>query len=1163
MKISDLKAEQIASLSPGLYSRHHIASFNELLDRGLKTIIQKQSEIHIAPKLVKTPISSIKFWLEGVSVGAPWLKPFEARLGSRTYSAPLQTNLMIMLGDSEVHSQSVTLGEIPIMLMSKNCLLTEHEGRLEELKEDNKEPGGYFIVNGLEKILRNIIVPRKNYVIAESRPTFSNQHKSYSDYAVFMKCSGAGYRCQSIHLHYSVDGNIFMGLRIGKVLVIPVMVVFKALVDYSDAKLLQLLGADLNAAASFRALYMIEDLRRRGLNDQSDCLKYLGVLMRDLLGFRDSKISDSEVGQAFLSRHVMIQIESTRASEKARALAFMIKKLWTFVEGQCLPDNMDSMVNQEILTSGHLYGAFLAEKIRELMQAAKFKFIKDMNRRKEPDNAVQILISALDSQKHVLAKKIEYFLATGNLKSHSGLDLKQTSGFAIIAERLNNARFWSHLRSIHRGAYFVEMKTTKVRKLLPDCWGYLCPVHTPDGSLCGLLNHLSLGCMPQSKFIFLNREQRVLLTRVLNDCGMIEDFFARFDLLETVPVILDGQVLGVVPIRGVDDFTNELRSILKCGFLVKKHARLFRTQKNQGLLKNLPNSFLEICQNLSITSTCKSALGLKGVSAPQFPGVFLSLSEGRPLRKVFNLTDRLPEMIDPLEQSYLLIATNEKEISSLHTHCEINVDFVLNDLACQIPFLVHNQSPRNMYQCQMAKQTMGSSTFAETYRADTKMYRLYAPQDPIVASTTHSQLGFDDFPSGVNAVVAVLSYTGYDIEDAMIINKAAYERGFMHGVVTKTLQTNFGKKDGPKKPHGSLLFQNEEYTERLEGLSRARDFDDGNQEEYDSTIKVDVDGLPKVGVQLRRGDEYFKYVEKSTHSTKRKFYKDAEAAYVESVSLSSAPENPKCSAVNVKLRYPRNPVTGDKFSSRHGQKGVMSMLWPQRDMPFNEQGLSPDIIINPNAFPSRMTIGMLIESLVSKTSALKGTTYRGDSFKPCDWKDVAKDLHSAGFNRLGTELLYSGVYGVPMKAEIYQGIVYYQRLRHMVKDKAQARATGPTDALTRQPVKGRKKGGGIRFGEMERDALIAYGVAEILNDRLKECSDKSDGFVCEICGDLLAAFEQNNELFKRTEMKCLFCQQRGSKGRVRKVQIPYILRYLTSELAAMNIRLKFSLSQKG
>ena len=1162
--LAQLKESSLQNLSPSLYSTHHINSFDAFLQTGLQEIIQSMSPLKIQASQVKCPMNEIQFWLKGISIGTPSMRPYESRLSRRTYTVPWQSNLMVLVDGKDLHSQTISLGEIPLMLKTRNCLLRNSGESLLDLKEDEQEPGGYFIINGLEKILRNIIIPRKNFAIAEERGSFSNQQKSFSDFAVFMKCAGQGYRVKTINLHYTVDGNVFLGLRIRKILMFPVCIIFKALVDLSDAKLLQLLSIPGDETAAFRAIFMVEDLHKRGLGDRVSCLRYLGVLMRDLIGFRDSTESDEEVGQAFLDRYILIQIEENKPFEKAKTLAFMVKKLWMLAEGRIKSDNMDSMVNQEVLTSGQIYGAFVAEKIEELMQAAKFKFVKDMNKRKEPEKLVEVLAAAVDSMKGSLFKKIEYFLATGNLKSPSGLDLKQTTGFAIIAERLNNARFWSHLRSVHRGSYFVEMKTTKVRKLLPGSWGFLCPVHTPDGTLCGLLNHLSLGCFIQTTRVFLSSEQRMVLVRVLNDLGMVEEHFGEFDFKSTVPVVLDGQVLGVVGRKGAEEFCQSVRNLLKCGHL-KKHEDDFAQERNIRTLNAIPDSLLELLAQLSVTSTCGATLGQEEVSHPQFPGVFLSLSEGRPLRKVFNLRTNLPETIDALEQSYLLIATKESEIQNLHTHCEINIDFILNDLACQIPFLVHNQSPRNMYQCQMAKQTMGSSSLAQTYRADNKMYRLYTPQDPLVASSSFDRLGFTDFPSGVNAVVAVLSYTGYDIEDAMIINKSAYERGFMHGCVTKTVQVDFGKKDGPKKPSGTFLFQNEDYRSKFEQMSRMAFQADPSPEDMlreSDDAKTDIDGLPKVAEKLTSGNQYLVYNDTATHSNKRKFYKSSEPAIIESVSINSAIENADCSSANIKLRLPRNPVTGDKFSSRHGQKGVMSFLWPQKDMPFTEQGVCPDIIINPNAFPSRMTIGMLIESLAGKTCALRGEKFRSDAFEPCDWKQVASKLQTHGFNHLGTELLYSGVYGVTMKAEIYQGLVYYQRLRHMVKDKAQARATGPIDALTRQPVKGRKKGGGIRFGEMERDALVAYGVAGILKERLLESSDLSTGFVCSSCGDLLAAFEKNNELFKRKDLTCMFCDKQNP-GKVHKIEIPYILRYLTNELAAMNIRMKFDLDLKS
>jgi len=308
-------------------------------------------------------------------------------------------------------------------------------------------------------------------------------------------------------------------------------------------------------------------------------------------------------------------------------------------------------------------------------------------------------------------------------------------------------------------------------------------------------------------------------------------------------------------------------------------------------------------------------------------------------------------------------------------------------------------------------------------------------------------------------------------------------------------------------------------------------------------------------------------------------FKDNESAKVENVRLMSDEKN---SAHNVNigytLRYPRNPVIGDKFSSRHGQKGVMSVIWPQEDMPFTESGITPDVIINPHAFPSRMTIGMLIESLAGKGGALDGKYIDVKTFEKYQDDDIidffGKELTKNGYNYYGNENMYSGIFGDEMKVDIYMGLVYYQRLRHMVSDKSQARATGPIDVLTHQPVKGRKKQGGIRFGEMERDSLLAHGASFCLNDRLMKCSDYSEGYVCTKCGSIISCY-LNKKIRKRENMTidaasggssahgysvntavyCRSCDGHDCK----KVALPYVLRYMTNELAAMNIKMKFEL----
>jgi len=286
--------------------------------------------------------------------------------------------------------------------------------------------------------------------------------------------------------------------------------------------------------------------------------------------------------------------------------------------------------------------------------------------------------------------------------------------------------------------------------------------------------------------------------------------------------------------------------------------------------------------------------------------------------------------------------------------------------------------------------------------------------------------------------------------------------------------------------------------------------------------------------------------------------------------------------ISITLRIPRNPVIGDKFSSRHGQKGVLSVLWPQIDMPFSESGISPDIIINPHAFPSRMTIGMLIESMAGKSGALHGMYQDATPFSFHESGDqIAVDyfgeqLRDAGYSYYGSEPLYSGVSGCLVQADLYIGIVYYQRLRHMVSDKYQVRATGRVNVLTRQPIKGRKKGGGIRLGEMERDSLLSHGTAFLLHDRLVNCSDRHVAYACRRCGDLLSptterctvlsagqAFDANSGGKAKLRVFCRNAKCRdvtkmredGNDEMVEPIALPYVFRYLTNELAGMNIKM--------
>ncbi|KZV83863.1 beta and beta-prime subunits of DNA dependent RNA-polymerase, partial [Exidia glandulosa HHB12029] len=625
--------------------------------------------------------------------------------------------------------------------------------------------------------------------------------------------------------------------------------------------------------------------------------------------------------------------------------------------------------------------------------------------------------------------------------------------------KLNWHRYISHFRCIHRGAFFAELKTTTVRKLLPESWGFLCPVHTPDGSPCGLLNHLTRSCRIITAPLAVAHIPALLYSR-----GLTQPFNASTDGRANLCVQLDGRIIGWARPS-----------------IAKQLADDLRVWKTEGA-HNVP-------LDLEIGWVPPSEGG-------QYPGLFLFSNRARMMRPVKYVANGKVDSIGPFEQVYMDIAVKPEEVEKgVSTHVELSTTNFLSILANMTPFSDFNQSPRNIYQCQMGKQSMGTPASALRHRTDNKLYRLQTGQTPIVRPVLHNDYAMDSYPNGTNAVVAVISYTGYDMEDAMILNKSAHERGFGYGTVYKSQIVDLTDLHGAVKSTSQ--------TPLYFGLGRDVRRDDARRE------LVDPDGLPLVHGRYAPGDPIAAYVDDTSGRTKFVKYKGDEVAYVDCCRLIGGDAgDTELQKIHIMLRIPRAPVIGDKFSSRHGQKGVCSQKWPAIDMPFSESGIQPDVIINPHAFPSRMTIGMLVESMAGKAGAMHGIAQDATPFEFSE-DDTAveyfgEQLQAAGFNFYGNEPMYSGITGQEFAADIYFGVVYYQRLRHMVNDKFQVRTTGPVDKLTRQPVKGRKRAGGIRFGEMERDALIAHGTSFLLQDRLMNCSDYSTAWVCRTCGSIIS-----------------------------------------------------------
>ena len=963
-----------------------------------------------------------------------------------------------------------------------------------------------------------LIVPRRNYPMAITRPSFARRGAAYTPFAVSIRSVRPDQTGHTNVLHYLDDGNVTFRFSWRKnEYLVPVMMILKALVDTNDREIFDALlprphpdQVD-DAFLTDRVELLLRTYKTYRLYSRRRTRAYLGERFKVVLALSED-VSDDDAGTEFLRKIVLphlttVDVDAHDAADaqhvhKFRLMLFMIRKLYALVAGDCASDNPDALQNQEILLGGFLYAMILKERLEEWLASIR-TVVRDWSRRTassasssatftQPSFLKEFPTKILGRSTENLGKALEYFLSTGNLVSPSGLDLQQTSGFVVVAERINFLRFLSHFRMVHRGAFFAQLKTTSVRKLLPEGWGFMCPVHTPDGAPCGLVTHLAHTCT-----IVARPADASALPALLRRLGL-ESSAARAD---DVVVQLDGTIVG---------WCDPARARV-----IADTLRYWKVQGGHGVPRPLEIGYVP------------------GSRAGQYPGIYLFRQGARLLRPVRYLPLDREDLIGPLEQPHLSIACTPAEVvTGESTHVEYDPINILSILANLTPFSDFNQSPRNMYQCQMAKQSIGTPATSLRHRADNKLYLLQTGQTPMVRPPAHHRYALDHYPNGMNAVVAVVAYTGYDMDDAMVINKSAHERGFGHATIYKTKIIDLdekGRGQGRVKRVG-----------RIFGFPPAA----AGPIKPEWSARLDRDGLPHLGMMVNEGDVIAashavsvdplsgKLVDRDGR-TDLHHYRDSETAFVDEVRLLGHESGTEpCTTISIKFRVPRSPVIGDKFSSRHGQKGVCSQKWPAVDLPFSESGMQPDIIINPHAFPSRMTIGMFIESLAGKAGALHGFAQDSTPFR-FDERDTALEyfghqLMRAGYNYYGNEPMYSGITGEELHADIYMGVVYYQRLRHMVTDKFQVRTTGPVAALTGQPIKGRSRGGGIRVGEMERDALLAHGTAFLLQDRLLNCSDYTQAWLCRSCGSFLSTTPTVSADTPRRKLT-----GGGSRGRVR------------------------------
>lgn len=1057
-----------------------IKSFNDFVSRRMQQIVYELNDT-IPQEEVKIKFGKIRIGKPNVtesdgSISA--ISPAEARLRKLTYSAPIYVEITVNFG-SNSDSAEVEIGRIPVIVKSDTC--NTHGMSREELRNnlmDPLDPGGYFVVNGNERV----IVMAED--LAPNQPFIEEGRRGLT---LRMFSQRGPYRIPTT-VSETADG--VLEVTFSRLKNIPAIVVIKALGMLTESEIAKHIGRQDDTV-------IVNLYEYAKIQQPKDA--YMAVA--ELAGIQGTEKEILDRVKQRIDSYFLPHIGLTKESrtEKAINLCKMIKQFLQAKQDASLRTDKDHYANKRIKLSGDLLADLFRVNMNILVKDIQYTLQKVAKRKK--------FYSVKTVAKSTLfTHRVESAIATGAW-------IGERSG---VTQNMSKNNYLDMLSSLQRVSSMLpdEQENFLARTLHPTHYGRFCPTETPEGTEIGLRKNLTILARISNA---VELDEKIVIKQI-QGLGLNEE--------SGKDVFFNGKYIGMA--KDVHNFVNNVRSERRKGSFAPE---LSISSDSPAKTVIISTEVGRVLRPLIVVEH----------GASRLKDEHLVLLEQGSLNWKELVKEGVIEYIDASEEEDAFVAQSPEVINDKNTHVEVDPVAIFGLVTSLVPFANHDQSARLLKGSKTLRQSLGLYAANYLVRLDTNSSILHYPQNPIVKSFTFDTLKL--YPAGQNIVVAVMPYEGYNLEDATILNRASVERGMGRS-------TYF-------KPYESIEFN---YAGGLKDEIVIPEKDVSGYRTEASYKLLEDDGIVYPEAQLSSSEviigrttppKFLSEARNLSIQSKKEgsvAIKQGESGIVDSVFITTDSEGNKIA--RVRIRDLRIPEPGDKFSTPHGQKGVVGLLADPKDIPFTSKGVKPDLIFNPHGIPSRMSVGYMIEALAGKVGAVTGTFIDGTPFTGAKVEDLESQLTHMGFSYDGKEEMYDGVTGRKMDARIYIGNMYYLKLVHMVKNKLQARASGKVTLLTRQPVEGRARGGALRLGEMEQQALVAHGASLLLKERYD--SDKTTIYICSLCGNLGIKDGIRNKTY------CPIC----GGADIEPIEVAYAFKLLVEELLGLHILTSFELKNK-